>query len=195
MKNESKNTPSLKKYFKDSSELLLKISEEFDDKIFENAVNLITSSFQNGHSLLVCGNGGSASDALHITGELVGRFLKNRLPFKAICLSSDISVITAWANDVSYNSIFSRQVEAYGEPGSVILGLTTSGNSTNVIEAFESAKKLKMKTIAFTGQGGGKIAHLSDVLIEVPDSRTPMIQQAHICFYHLLCWRIENSLQ
>lgn len=128
---------------------------------------------------------------MHITGELVGRFLKERNPFKAICLSSNSAVITAWSNDYSYESVFARQVEAYAEAGGVLIGLSTSGNSANVVEAFAVARKLGLSTIALTGDGGGKLAALSDVLLDVLSRSTPHIQQAHICIYHFLCEQVE----
>jgi D-sedoheptulose 7-phosphate isomerase len=154
----------------------------------------MTSALGSGKPLLICGNGGSASDAMHITGELVGRFLLERRALKAICLSSNPAVLTAWANDYSYDTVFSRQVEAYGEPGAAILGISTSGNSKNVIEAFRQARSMGMTTIALTGEGGGKLAEWSDYLFAVPSRSTPMIQQVHICLYHFLCEAIEREL-
>jgi D-sedoheptulose 7-phosphate isomerase len=128
---------------------------------------------------------------MHITGELVGRFLRERKALRAICLSSNTAVLTAWANDYSYDTVFSRQVEAYGGPGDVLLGLSTSGNSVNIIAAFEAARKLGMTTIAMTGEGGGKLGLKSDILLDVPSHSTPLIQQVHICMYHYLCQTIE----
>lgn len=158
------------------------------------AIAAIAMALAENRALLVCGNGGSASDAQHITGELVGRFLKERRGLKAICLSSNTAVLTAWANDYSYDTVFSRQVEAYGEPGGVLLGLSTSGNSRNVVAAFEQARAIGMTTIALTGKGGGKLAGLSDILLDVPSRSTPLIQQAHLCLYHHLCERVETRL-
>ena len=144
--------------------------------------------------MLVCGNGGSASDAMHIAGELVGRFLKERKALNCVCLSSNPSVLTAWSNDYSYDTVFSRQTEAYGAPGGVILGISTSGNSRNVIEAFRVAKDMEMITIGLTGEGGGKMAEVTDILVEVPSRSTPMIQQVHICLYHHICEQVEARL-
>ena len=160
----------------------------------DQAIAAVTQALAQNRALLVCGNGGSASDAQHITGELVGRFLKERRGLKAICLSSNAAVLTAWANDYSYDTVFARQVEAYGEPGGVLLGISTSGNSKNVVAAFEQARTMGMTTIAMTGEGGGKLAGLSDVLLDVPSRSTPLIQQAHICLYHHLCERVEAQL-
>lgn len=158
------------------------------------AISAIASALARGKRLLVCGNGGSASDAMHITGELVGRFLKERKAYDCVCLSSNPAVLTAWGNDYSFDTIFSRQVEAYGTPESVILGLSTSGNSKNVIEAFKVARSLGMKTIGLTGEGGGRMAPFTDILIDVPSKSTPMIQQVHICLYHYICEKTEARL-
>lgn len=160
----------------------------------EKAVDALVSVFKAGKPLLVCGNGGSASDAMHITGELVGRFLKERRGLNAICLSSNPAVLTAWANDYAYDTVFSRQVEAYGVEGSALWGISTSGNSPNVVKAFEQARAMKMLTIGLTGQGGGKMAPLSDILIEAPSRHTPDIQQVHICVYHYICEKLEARL-
>lgn len=186
--------PVLADYLAESAEVLRRTAQSVDGALMERAVDAIATALAANRALLVCGNGGSASDAQHITGELVGRFLKERRGLKAICLSSNAAVLTAWANDYSYETVFSRQVEAYGEPGGVLLGLSTSGNSTNVVKAFEVARGLGMTTIALTGEGGGKLAALSDLLLVVPSRHTPLIQQGHLCLYHFLCERVEARL-
>lgn len=160
----------------------------------EEASHTIATALSQGAALLVCGNGGSAADAMHISGELVGRFLKERRALNCICLSSNPAILTAWANDYSFDTIFARQVEAYGKPGGVLLGISTSGNSINVVNAFATARGLGMKTIAMTGREGGQLAPLSDILIDVPSSSTPLIQQVHVCLYHYICERIEAAL-
>jgi D-sedoheptulose 7-phosphate isomerase len=147
-----------------------------------------------GKPLLVCGNGGSACDAMHLTGELVGRFLLERRPLNAICLTSNSALVTAWANDYSYDTVFSRQTEAYGQPGGVLLGISTSGTSKNVVTAFEQARSMGMHTVALTGEGGGALAPLSDFLFAVPSRSTPLIQQVHLCLYHYFCGEIERQL-
>ena len=157
----------------------------------DRAADAVCEAFSQGKALLLCGNGGSASDAMHITGELVGRFLKERRAYRAICLSSNPAVLTAWANDYSYDEVFARQVEAYGEPGAVILGISTSGTSKNVVAAFEQARKMGMTVIAMTGEGGGAMGPLADHLLAVPSRSTPLIQQVHLCLYHYLCATIE----
>lgn len=158
------------------------------------AVDAISKSLNSDAVFLVCGNGGSASDAMHIAGELVGRFLKERQALNCICLSSNPSILTAWSNDYSYDTVFSRQVEAYGKSGGTLLGLSTSGNSQNIINAFEAAKDIGMTTIGLTGEGGGKMRDHTDILIDVPSKSTPLIQQVHICLYHYICENVERSI-
>jgi len=158
------------------------------------AIDTIVADLVADRPLLICGNGGSASDAMHIAGELVGRFLLERKAINCICLASNAAVVTAWSNDYSYETVFARQVEAYGQRGGTLLGISTSGNSANVVRAFEKARELGMNTIGLTGQGGGKMAALSTVLIDVPSKSTPIIQQLHITIYHYLCEQIEVRL-
>jgi len=131
---------------------------------------------------------------MHLTAELVGRFLLERRPLNVICLASNPAVLTACANDYGFETIFSRQVQAYGHPGGVLLGISTSGDSKNVVRAFEHARALGMKTIALTGEGGGLLAPLSTHLFAVPSRSTPLIQQAHLCLYHYFCLQIEQGL-
>jgi D-sedoheptulose 7-phosphate isomerase len=185
---------SLSEYFSDSIRVLELARQSWPERLLAGALETITGALRTGKPLLVCGNGGSASDAMHITGELVGRFLLERRALNAICLASNPSVLTALANDYSFETVFSRQVEAYGSPGAVLLGISTSGNSKNVIAAFEQARALDMKTIALTGEGGGRLGALSDYLFAVPSRSTPLIQQAHLCLYHYLCQSIEAEL-
>jgi D-sedoheptulose 7-phosphate isomerase len=158
------------------------------------ALNLLVPSLSANKPLLLCGNGGSAADALHISGELVGRFLAERRALNVICLTANSAIITAWANDYDFESIFSRQVEAHGHNGGVLLCISTSGNSINVIKALESAKNIGMTTIGMTGEGGGGMAPLCDVLIDVPSRLTPRIQEMHLVIYHFLCEQIELAL-
>jgi D-sedoheptulose 7-phosphate isomerase len=185
---------SLRAYLADASRLLREAADHQPDQAMEQAIAITVAALASNKPLLVCGNGGSASDAMHITGELVGRFLQERRALKAICLASNPSILTAWANDYSYETVFARQVEAYGEPGGVLLGLSTSGNSRNVISAFEAGRALGMQTIAMTGKGGGKLAPLANVLLDVPSRMTPEIQQVHLCMYHYFCQRVEDAI-
>lgn len=162
------------------------------DQRAERAVICIATALSARLPVLICGNGGSAADAMHIAGELASRFLIERRPgFKAIALGANVATLTGWSNDYAYETAFARQVEAYGEPGGVLWGLSTSGNSKNVVAAFERAKTMKMATIAMTGDGGGKLAALADVLLDVPSHSTPRIQEVHISIYHYICQRVE----
>lgn len=156
------------------------------------AIKLLQKSLVEKKPILIMGNGGSASDAAHIAGELVGKFLLERRALNVICLNSNTSVLTAWANDFEYETVFSRQVEAHGAVGGVCWGISTSGNSKNVIRAFEQAHKMQMKTIGMTGLGGGALAKRSDLLIEVPSLDTPRIQELHILIYHHICEQVER---
>jgi D-sedoheptulose 7-phosphate isomerase len=185
---------TLRAWFADSARILEAAGEAWSESLLSGAIDRMTRALGAGKPLLICGNGGSAADAMHITGELVGRFLLERKPLKAICLSSNPVFLTAWANDYSYDAVFSRQVEAYGESGAVIVGISTSGNSENVIEAFKQARSMGISTIALTGEGGGKLAACSDFLFAVPSKSTPLVQQVHACLYHYLCEEIERRL-
>jgi D-sedoheptulose 7-phosphate isomerase len=160
----------------------------------EAAIDLIVGAAVARKPLLVCGNGGSASDALHIAGELVGRFLIERPALDVICLNANVSVLTAWSNDYDYASVFARQVEAHGRPGGVLWGISTSGNSANVVAAFERARALGLRTIALTGEGGGRLAPLADVLIDVPSRETPRVQEMHLPIYHFICEEVERRM-
>jgi D-sedoheptulose 7-phosphate isomerase len=160
----------------------------------EQAVDAIVTALGTGKPMLVCGNGGSAADAQHIAGELVGRFLRERKAYNVIALGTDTSVVTAWSNDYSFDSLFARQVEAHGSAGAVLFAISTSGNSKNVIAAAEAARQAGMTVIALTGEGGGKLAPLSDVLLDVPSRFTPVIQQGHLCLYHYICGAVEDRL-
>lgn len=160
----------------------------------DKAADLIVTALAAGKPMLVCGNGGSAADAQHIAGELVGRFLKERKGYNVIALGTDTAVVTAWSNDYAFESLFARQVEAHGSAGAVLLAISTSGNSKNVLAAAEVARQLGMTVIALTGEGGGKLSPLSDVMLDVPSRFTPLIQQGHLCLYHYLCGAIEDRL-
>jgi len=157
----------------------------------DEAVNLLILALTDNKPVLVCGNGGSAADSQHIAGELVGKFLKERRALNVRALTVDTSVMTAWANDVAYETIFSRQVEAYAQPGGILLTISTSGNSRNVVLAAEKAKELEMRVIALTGKGGGVLSQLADILVAVPSKSTPRIQEMHMMIYHYLCERVE----
>lgn len=159
------------------------------------SVDLLVNTLSSSKPVLVCGNGGSAADSQHIAGELVGKFLKERRALNVRALTVDTSVITAWANDVSYDTVFARQVEAYGELDAVLWAISTSGNSKNVVLAAIKAKELGMRVIAMTGDSGGALAELADILLSVPSNLTPRIQEVHMMVYHYLCQRVEAQFQ
>jgi len=185
---------SINAYLEDAAALIARSTGPQIDARMEEAITALSTALAANRPLLVCGNGGSASDAMHIAGELVGRFLKERRALNCICLSSNPSVLTAWSNDYSYETVFSRQVEAYGAEGGVLLGISTSGNSPNVVEAAKAARAKGMTVVSLTGQGGGKLAEVTDILLEAPSRSTPEIQQVHICLYHYLCQEVEARL-
>lgn len=160
----------------------------------EFAIDLCVSCFKQDGKVLFCGNGGSAADAQHLAAELSGRYYYDRPPLYAEALHVNTSYLTAVANDYSYDHIYSRMVEAAGKKGDVLIGLSTSGNSPNVLEAFKKAKELGMKTIAFTGKGGGKLKEFADILLDIPSTDTPRIQEAHILLGHILCEYIEKRI-
>ena len=156
--------------------------------------NILVEAFKAGHSLYLMGNGGSAADAQHISGELVGRFKKDRKPLPALALTTDTSVLTAIANDFGYDQCFERQVEAFVKEGDVVFSLSTSGNSASIINATILARKKGAKTIAFTGKGGGMLKDHVDVCLEIPSADTARIQECHITIGHILCSIIEKEL-
>lgn len=158
------------------------------------AVDLLVERFSAGNKLLVCGNGGSAADAMHICAELVGRFFKDRPALAAIALSADPAILTAWSNDYGYEFVFSRQVEALARPGDIVWGISTSGNSKNVVGALKRGRELGASTIALTGEGGGAMAEYADVLLAVPLSVTPRIQEVQTITYHIICEAVEAAL-
>lgn len=157
----------------------------------EEAVNLILSAFRNGKRVYFCGNGGSAADAQHLSAELSGRFYMNRKALPAEALHCNSSYLTAVANDFGYDEIYARLVEGMLEPGDVLLGFSTSGNSPNIVKAFETARSRSISTIGFTGLGGGKLAALTDILFNVPSEDTPRIQESHIMVGHIICQLVE----
>jgi D-sedoheptulose 7-phosphate isomerase len=184
----------LKNRTEDVVELMMSLNNESMAKDIQKAIELLNKAVQNGAPILVFGNGGSASDAQHIVGELVGKFLKERKAINAICLNANTSVITAWSNDVSYEDIFARQIEAFGNKPALCWGISTSGNSQNVVNGIKKATELGMDTITLCGNGGGQLNKLSDVCIDVNSSSTPRIQEMHIIIYHLICEILEAEV-
>ena len=183
----------VKRALKESAALKLKVAKELSGKII-GAAELIISAFKTGKKVLLFGNGGSAADAQHLAAELVGRFKKERAPLAAIALNSNTSVITAISNDYRFEDIFAKQIEALAIKDDVVIGITTSGNSANIIKALKVAKSKKTKTISLLGSGGGKLKGFADVEIIVPSWDTPRIQEAQITIGHIICELVEESL-
>jgi len=173
---------------------LTQVSEDSYVGEIHRAIELLSSCFRAGGKILVFGNGGSSADAQHICGELVGRFMCERQALPAIALSANQAVLTAWSNDHSFDTVFSRQVEALGRPGDVAWGISTSGNSRNVVEALKVARQIGLSTIGLTGKGGGQMSPWCDVLMAVPLVEAPRIQEVHLITYHAICAAVENGL-
>lgn len=157
------------------------------------AIETITIAFKNGNKILFCGNGGSAADAQHLAAEFSGRFYKDRHALPAEALHVNTSYLTAVANDYSFDVVYSRMVTGIGIKGDVLIGLSTSGNSNNIINALQAAKEKEMITIGFTGTSGGKMKDICDMLINVPSTDTPRIQEAHILVGHIICEQVEKA--
>ena len=183
--NIIKSSIDVKERILNDANLLLKINE---------AAELIIKTYKQGGRVFFCGNGGSAADAQHLAAELSGRFYFDRPPLAAEALHVNTSYITAVANDYTYDVIFSREVDAFCKEGDVLVGISTSGNSANVLKAFETAKEKGVLTIAMTGESGGKMASISDILINVPSNDTPRIQESHITIGHIICQIVEEEL-
>lgn len=164
-----------------------------DERVYK-AAELITETFRSGGKLIICGNGGSAADAQHMAAELSGRYLKDRKALDAVALNCNSSAITAIANDYSFGDVFARQVEAHGKKGDVLLAISTSGNSLNIINAVSTARENGLATIGLTGLVGGKMREMTDLVISVPSSSTPRIQEAHLLIEHSICEIIENMV-
>ncbi len=159
----------------------------------QQVVELITTAFKNGNRVYFCGNGGSAADAQHLAAEFSGRFYTDRKALPAEALHCNTSYLTAVANDYGYDVVYSRMIDGIGEKGDVLIGLSTSGNSVNIINAFNVARQKGISTIAFTGASGGKMKDISDFLINVPSADTPRIQESHITIGHIICQLVEEK--
>lgn len=158
------------------------------------AVDVLVDAFRTGNKLLVFGNGGSSSDAHHIAAEFVGRFVRERRGLSAIALTADQSILTSVSNDYGFAAVFERQVEAHGQTGDVAWGISTSGNSPNVVCALNRAKAMGLRTIGMTGLGGGEMASFCDVLMAVPVRETPRIEELHLLTYHSICEMVEEMM-
>ena len=190
------NTQRILAHFHESAELKIQSAAALSHPIAA-AIDLMFGALSNGNKILACGNGGSAADCQHFAAELVGRFERERFPLPAIALTTDTSILTAVANDYSYREIFSKQVQAFGQAGDVLLAISTSGNSGNVLAAVEAALEREMRIVLLTGKDGGELARLltdADVNICVPHTRTARIQEVHLVTIHCICDGIDVAL-
>ncbi len=185
---------SVTRIFHEAAENLKNICSTSYPHDVQRAIDLLIERLRAGNKLLVCGNGGSAADAIHICGELMGRFLKERQALPAIALNVNPSVLTAWSNDYGFDTAYARQVEALAGQGDVVWGISTSGNSKNVVKALKAARAKKAWTLGLTGSGGGAMAEYCDVLLAVPLTLTPRIQEVHVATYHAICEAVEAAL-
>lgn len=185
VKEEISQSISTKQAILDNPDLISKI---------EKAAQIMTDAYRNGHSALLAGNGGSAADAQHLAGELVNKFYFDRPGIPAHSLSTDTSVMTAIGNDIGYKYLFSRQIEAQGSKGDVFIGISTSGNSENIIEAFKTCRLKGITSIGFTGSKPCLMDDLADLCIKVPSDITPRIQESHILIGHIICAIVEENL-
>ena len=183
-------------HFHESAELKMQSAAALSQPI-SDAVELMFGALSNGNKILACGNGGSAGDCQHFAAELVGRFERERFPLPAMALTTDTSIMTAIGNDYSFREIFSKQVQAFGQAGDILLAISTSGNSANVLAAVEAALEREMRVVLLTGKDGGEIARLltdADVNICVPHTRTARIQEVHLVTIHCICDGIDVAL-
>ena len=183
----------INKHIQEHNDVLDSISQLAES--IEKVANIFISCLENDGTIFWCGNGGSASDSQHLAGELVGRFVDERKPLKSIALTADSAVMTCIVNDYGYEHIFSRQIEALGSKGDVLVGITTSGNSKNVLKAFEVAKNKGVKIIGLLGKGGGMAKSLVEDSIIISSNSTARVQEMHILIGHILCDLIEDGLK
>ena len=179
--------------FRRSAEVKLQFAKEYRRRILEVG-RLMSTALKRGNKILLFGNGGSAADAQHIAAEIVGRYGKERKGLPAVALTTDTSILTAVGNDYGFERIFERQIEALCRKGDVVIGITTSGNSENVVRALRLARNLGAVTVAFTGGSGGRVVEVAQYSFVVPSSETPRIQECHITLGHVLCEVIEEML-
>jgi D-sedoheptulose 7-phosphate isomerase len=183
-------------HFQESADLKMKSAAALSQPISQ-AVELMFAALSNGNKILACGNGGSAADCQHFAAELVGRFERERFPLPALALTTDTSILTAVGNDYSYKDVFTKQVQAFGQAGDILLAISTSGNSANVVAAVEAALEREMRIVALTGKDGGQLAKMltdADVHINVPHTRTARIQEVHLVTIHCICDGIDVAL-
>jgi|SRR5690606_30761329 D-sedoheptulose 7-phosphate isomerase len=184
----------IKHILESSADIKIRISrDEGLMKVIEKAAEQLTHALKTGRRIFFCGNGGSAADAQHLAAEFSGRFYSDRDALPAEALHCNTSYLTAAANDYGYEQVYSRLIKGIASAGDVLIGLSTSGNSANIIKAFETAREKQVLTIGFTGSTGGKLKPLSDLLINVPSEDTPRIQEAHITVGHIICQLVEEK--
>ena len=181
------------KRFKESADVKTRFLKENLPKLLE-VIKLISHAFEAGNKLFFFGNGGSAADAQHLAAEFVNRYIMDRPPLPAIALTTDTSILTSVSNDFAFNEIFAKQLRALGKEGDVAIGISTSGNSSNVLKAFEVSKEMAMKTVALTGNDGGALVKMADFSLVVSSTSTPRIQEAHILIGHILCEMVEHKI-
>ncbi len=184
----------IQKSIQENVEVLKKTFNDAHIAILIEVASLVVSTIKNNKKILLCGNGGSAADSQHIAAEFIGRFKKERQSIPAIALTTDTSILTAVANDYSFDEIFARQIEGLGNEGDLLIGISTSGNSPNVLRAVNVAAGKGMKSIGFTGENGGKLAKSVDINFSVSSNNTPHIQAGHIIALHTICEIAENAL-
>jgi len=179
---------------RETAETLLAVSEGPYGTAVAAVVELLEEAFRAGRTLLAFGNGGSSADAQHLCAELVGRFLMDRRPLPAVALTTNQALLTAWSNDYRFDDVFARQIEGLGRPGDVAWGISTSGNSANVVNALRRARELGLKTVGLGGGDGGGMAAHCDALMLVPLQQTPRIQEVHLVTCHVICDELERRL-
>ena len=179
--------------FKENTDVETRFLKENLSRLLD-VIDLVSRTFEAGGRLFFFGNGGSAAEAQHLAAEFVNRFMMERPPLPAIALTTDTSILTSISNDYAFDEIFSKQLRALGREGDVAIGLSTSGNSHNVINAFDVAKEMGIKTVAFTGNDGGAMAKIADFALIVPSASTPRIQEVHMLVGHILCEMVERHL-
>ena len=185
--------PDVAKHLKES----ITVKQEILDRmlpLIEKAASVAADCLKQGHKLLFCGNGGSASDSQHLAAEFVGRYEKERRALAAIALTTDTSILTAVSNDYGYERVFERQVEALGQKGDILIAISTSGNSKNVLKAVEKAKALGLYTVGLTGGNGGALKSAADLVLVIPSKKTSRIQESHILIGHILCECVDELL-
>lgn len=188
---------NLEEFWKQESWSHLQVAQKTFDQLeiqFSNLVNKCTNAIKNGNKLLFFGNGGSAADAQHLATELTVRFIKDRPPIAALALTTDTSSLTAIGNDFGFDYLFSRQLQALGKPGDVAIGISTSGNSPNIINALKTARQGGITTVGLTGNNGGSMAEFCEIALIVPSNSTARIQEMHITLGHMLCGALETKL-